>query len=120
MIRSSARSGPIRRGQIECALGSDQARQTLGSAGARNDSARHLGQAERRVLGGDAEIAGERDLEATRQTMTVYGGDDGFVDRKILRDAAEAGHQLRAPQALCRAETLVEIGDSAQVGTGTE
>src|SRR5581483_2112448 len=78
-----------RQDQLERQAGGDGARQTLRAAGARDDRARHLRQAKRGVLGGDADVTGERDLEAAGEAVAVDGGDDRLVALEVARDAAE-------------------------------
>ena len=70
-------------------LGTDRARQPLGAAGARQQAELDLGQAQPGVLGGDAEMAGERDFEAAAERGAVNRGDDRL--RRIL-------HHRRAPR----------------------
>jgi hypothetical protein len=57
-------------------LRSNRARQALGAAGARQQAELHLGQAELGFLHRDAEMTGERDLEATAERGAVDRGHD--------------------------------------------
>ena len=60
----------------------DRARQALRAAGTRQQAELHFGQAEPGVLGGDAEMAAERDLEAAAERGAVNRGDDRL--RRVL------------------------------------
>ena len=84
----------------------DRARQALGAAGARQQAEFDLGQAEPCVLGRDAEMAGERDLEAAAERRAVNGGNDRL--RRVLH---RAQHLVQAR----RHRRLAEFGD---VGAG--
>ncbi|MGY4600891.1 hypothetical protein ACVWXL_008637 [Bradyrhizobium sp. GM22.5] len=57
-------------------LRSNRARQALGAAGARQQAELHLGEAELGFLHRDAEMTGERDLEATAERGAVDRGHD--------------------------------------------
>ena len=68
----------------------DQARQSGCAAPGRNESERRLGQSDprRRIIGGDAIIAGERDLIATAGTCSVNRSDGGNLERgKAIENA---------------------------------
>jgi hypothetical protein len=76
----------------------DEARQTVGSAGRRDDAERDLRLAELRALTGDAQVAGDRQLAApTRQkpriaAITGVGNSSTFVnsDELIAASASRA------------------------------
>jgi len=63
-------------------FGTDRARQPLGATRARQQAEFHLGQAKPCVLGCDAEVAGERDLETAAERGAMNGGNDRF--RRVL------------------------------------
>src|SRR5207237_5737674 len=58
------------------ASGSDGAWQALGAAASRQDADAHLGQADLRVLGRDADVARQRDLQSADHTDAVDRADD--------------------------------------------
>src|SRR2546428_3081327 len=76
------------------APGSDGAWQTLGAAAPRQDADAHLGQADPRVLGRDANVARQRDLQPATHTEAV-GRDDGRL-RKSFDAVGEARGSLSA------------------------
>ena len=63
---------------IESPAETDHACQTLSAAGARYRAAAHFRQRERGVCRRNANVAGERDLQAAAQAMAVYGRDERF------------------------------------------
>ena len=84
----------------------DRARQALGAAGARQQAELHFGQAEPGVLGGDAEMAGQRDFKTAAKGGAMDGGDDR------LRRVLDFGQHFAETRRLRR---LAEFGD---VGAG--
>ncbi len=56
-------------------LSGTQPRQALHAAGQRRQADARLGQAEARVLGGDDDVARQRDLEAAAEREAVDRGD---------------------------------------------
>ncbi len=87
-------------------LRTDQPRQALSAARARQQAELDLGQADPRSRDGDAEMAGQRQLEAAAQGGAVQCGDDR------LRHRLDLGDDLAEARGLRR---LAEFGD---VGAG--
>ncbi|MHC2517033.1 hypothetical protein ACVMHW_002915 [Bradyrhizobium diazoefficiens] len=88
--------------------GPDRARQALGAAGARQQAELHLGQAELGLLHRNAEMTGQRDLEAAAERGAVNCGNDR------LRRVLDLGQHVVEGGRLRR---LAEFGD---IGTGDE
>ena len=65
-------------------------RQPVHAAGRRHQPDARLGQAERGVLGGDDDVARERDLEPAAEREAVHRGDDRLPEIEARREAAEA------------------------------
>ena len=85
-------------------LRTDEARQALRSASARDDTDVHFRQAELRVAPGDAPMAGERKLETAAQGRAVDRRDHGLFARfNCLLNMAQ-------PRILDRPLELVDIG----------
>ena len=79
----------------------DGARQPLHAARTRREADARLGQREPGLVGGDDEVAGERDLEAAAHGDAVDGGDHGLVEVVAVGEAAEAlGRGMRPPARL--------------------
>src|SRR5438270_10382035 len=94
-------------------------RQSLGPARARHDGPPNLGQPEARVGRRDAQITGQRLLEATGQTEAVDGGDHRLPDRKAARDAAQAEARVR-DRVVATAAPEGARDHLLQIGTGRE
>ena len=58
----------------------DEPREALGAARAGDDAQQHLGLAEHRVLGGEPEVGGQRQLAPATQRVAVDRGDHGLGD----------------------------------------
>ncbi len=104
---------PAGEDEVESVGHADQARQALGAAEAGEEAELHLGEAELRlrVLGRDAALAGQGELEATAEAGAMDRGDGGE------RQGDEALHQLvAAPQhgvdvrRVDQRQQLLEIG----------
>src|SRR6266581_4550048 len=73
---------------------------------ARNDTMADSGEAEERILGGDAHVAGQGELQATTDAGAVDATDDRFVVERLKRPhrvfplAKPRGFDLIAGQAL--------------------
>ena len=67
---SSARDAPAAHDDVLGAAEPDEPREPLRAAPARDHPERHLGQAELDVVGGDAEVAGQRELEADAEARS--------------------------------------------------
>ena len=93
---------------LTASSGPDRARQALRAAGARQQAELHLGQAQPRFLDRDAEMTGERDLEAAAERRAVDRGHDRL--RRVL-------HQGQHLDQAGRLRRLAEFGD---VGAGDE
>ena len=94
--------------------GGDQARQAGEAAGRRDDPEPRLRHAELGALGGDAQRAGERQLEAAADRVAVDRGD---------RRDRDAGDRVdRGAQAAVVGEVLLSVagGDLLEVGAGGE
>ena len=79
--------------ELQGLLGADGARETLRAAGARNDAELDLGQAElAHVLGRNAVVAAERQLQAAAESGAVDGGDNRLGR---LLDRVDQGRQER-------------------------
>ena len=75
----------------------EEARHALRAAVAGNDAQRDLGQSDLRVLRGDADVTGQRQLAAAAEGEAVDRGDDR------LREALDAREDpARAPTSPCR------------------
>ncbi|MCY1233872.1 hypothetical protein D9M72_464310 [compost metagenome] len=59
----------------------DQTRQALRPARARDEAEFDFGEAERCLLAGDATMAGEREFAAAAERSAIHGGDDRLVER---------------------------------------
>jgi len=57
----------------------------------------HFRASELRLLGGDADVAHQRQLEAAGQAVAVDGRDDRLPDVDALGDAAEVRALVSAP-----------------------
>src|SRR5579864_316224 len=66
------------------------AREAMDSAGARHQSDPRLRQAQARVVGGDDDVAGERDFASAAQRKAVDRGNDRLGDVEARGDAGEA------------------------------
>src|SRR5436190_9268122 len=96
--------------QVEAAAKPDDARQPLGPAVDERDAPAPFGESELRALGGDPQVAPQRQLEAAGQAPARDGG-----DRRLRGGAAGEAERARlAHQA--RAERV----DRLEVGAGTE
>jgi hypothetical protein len=58
-----------------------------------------LGQREHRILGGDDDVAGQRDLEPAPHRDAVHRGDQRLVEVEAMRKAGKAGARPRATLA---------------------
>ncbi len=99
------------------ALGPDQTGKALTSAGAGDESELDFGQTELRfrVVGSDAIMAGERQLEAAAETGAVDGRDHRFGE------GLDAAHQLLALEAQSlRRGACRERRELVDVGAGDE
>ncbi len=79
------------------ALQADLARQAVQAAGQGGEADARLRQGEGRVLRGDDQVAGQRDLEAAAHGHAVDGGDDRLV---AVEARGEAGKAALVPAAL--------------------
>src|SRR5258706_1805672 len=79
------------------ALQPDLARQPMQSAGQRGEADARLGQREYRILRGDDEVAGQRDLKTAAHRDTVDGGDDRLV---AVEARVQSGKPAGIPAAL--------------------
>ena len=77
----------------------DLARQPVQATGQRRQADARLGQREGRVLGGNDEVAGQRDLEAAAHGDAVDGGDDRLV---AVEARGQPGETRRSPSRACR------------------
>ena len=66
-------------------------RQPVHAAGRGHEPDARLGQAQRGVLGGDDDVARERDLEPAAEREAVHRGDDRLHQIEARGEAAEAG-----------------------------
>ena len=73
----------------------DHARQAVHAAGPGDQPDARFGQGEDGVLGGDDEVAGERDLEAATHGNAIHRGDHRLVEVMALGQAGEAGGRRR-------------------------
>src|SRR4029077_12119593 len=77
------------------------ARQAMDSAGARHQADPRLWQAQARVVGGDDDVAGERNFASAAQRKTVDRGDNWLGGIEARGDAGEAAlAHLRALAAM--------------------
>src|SRR6185503_10330321 len=83
-------------------------------AAAGDDGEVDLGEAQARVGGGDADVAGQRQLEAAAEGVAADGGDDR------LRAALHQGAELHAPAVLAEDRRHLGRGELADVGAGGE
>src|SRR6266851_10053283 len=67
----------------------DMAWQAMDAARTRHQTDARLREAQARMLGGDDDVAGERDFASAAQREAVYGGDDRLGDIESRRDAGE-------------------------------
>src|SRR6266436_2494493 len=91
--------GDVARGEDHAhgALQTDLARQAVQSAGERGEADVRFGQCEPRILGGNDEIAGQRNLEAAAHRNAVDGGDDRLV---AVETRSQPGESAGVPAAL--------------------
>ena len=76
--RFGGRHAHARQDHLERLAAADEARQPLRASAARDDGEVDLGQSQVRVLGGDPDVAGQRELEAAAQREAADGRDDGL------------------------------------------
>src|SRR5712664_798629 len=84
--------GDVARGEDHAhgALQTDLARQPVQSAGERGEADMRFGQCEPRILGGNDQVAGQRNLEATAHRHAVDGGDDRLVAVEARSQSGES------------------------------
>ena len=79
MRRLGRRHAPAEQQHLERDVVGQTARQALDGAGVGHDAHGQLGQRERDVIGGDDQVAGERQLEAAADGEPVERGDHRLV-----------------------------------------
>jgi hypothetical protein len=104
--------------QVECGAQPDQARSADGTAEARNDADLRLGESESRtrVVAGDAEVAGEYELQAASHTDAVDRRHRGH--RQPLQpqeNLLAAARHLRARGRALDRRQLVDVGAGNKV-----
>ena len=81
---------------------------------ANDEPVRGAGEAERGVVGGDADVAEDGDERATAVAEAVHGGDEGLPE---VRDGAvRAGHALAAALPVDGGDGLGHVGAGAEGG----
>ncbi len=103
--------------------GADHARQALRAAAARDEADLGLRKADARlrIVGHDAIVAGERELQPAAERGSVHRGDDGFLAGfELAEGRMQGGHHLERggcgilPARAAIGEHLVEIGAGAK------
>lgn len=100
--------------QLGRAGGADPAGQQLGAAAAGDDADGHLGQADHGRTVGDDQVAGERQLEAAAEGVTVHRGDGRHrqVEHTGVRGAGV--RPLPAEFGVRQGVALLEVGADAE------
>ncbi|MNL10688.1 hypothetical protein D3C87_1314950 [compost metagenome] len=89
--------------------------QTLSAAAARYAAQPHLRQPEAGVLGGDANVAGQRQLQPAANRMAVDGADDGLGDVHARQDVVGlAATECQLGKALLGRHRLLQVGSGAE------
>jgi hypothetical protein len=105
----------------------DHARQALQATRERREPDARLGQREDRLVRGDDQIAGERDLESATHRHAIHGGDERLRKTEARRESGEAalGHAAHvAAGGLVlqivpgRERAIARAGDDADPGVG--
>ena len=99
---------------LQCLVLPHEPRQPLGAAEAGDDPELDLGLAEQRRLGGDAHVAGHRQLAAAAERDAVDGRDRRHAGR------AEVAHQRVRASSELAAALLVHLRERLDVGAGAE
>ena len=110
-MRSASVRGHARAGQdhLERLAPTHHAGQPLRSAAARDDAEVHLGEPELGVLRGDADVAGERQLEPAAEGEAADGRDDGLRAPVHLAAVVEALALLAKARGHGRLEELLDV-----------
>jgi len=98
-------------------LEGDVAGQPVHAARRSHQADARLGQAERGVIGGDDDVARERDLEAATEREAVHRGDDRLPEIEARGDTAEAGRRHAGHAVLRRPLEVVARGEGLLSGS---
>ena len=89
-------------------------------ASARNQSHPRFRQREDRILRGDDDVAGQRDLETASHRDAVDGRDERLVQIEPMRDSRETRADETGPLACCLRLEIVSGGECAVARPGDD